>query len=325
MSRIKLYISILISIIVLPSAVSATKVTARIDSAYLMMGKQTSIHVETVLPVSGNKEVRILIPPADTLVKNIEVSSVELADSSVVSETLTLLHNITIQSFDSGLYTIPPVKVIAGHDTMLSNHLVLKVLPAQVDSLKGKIHDYADVEEPPHHFLDFLSPKAYRIFIWLLIAAIVIAAGYFGWRWFTKRKEVSATPAKPIPPYEEAVAALEKLRAEKLCEKGYEREYYTRLTDILRVYLLRRFDIKALEMTSTQILRSLSERNETKLTRRQMEEILTMADFVKFAKMRPLPDDNRRTFNQAMEFIESTKPIPEPESEQEPSTNQTDK
>ncbi len=37
-----------------------------------------------------------------------------------------------------------------------------------------------------------------------------------------------------------------------------EKEYFTELTDILRIYLYRRFGINAMEMTSRQILAGLS-------------------------------------------------------------------
>lgn len=40
-----------------------------------------------------------------------------------------------------------------------------------------------------------------------------------------------------------------------------------------------------------------------------------MADFVKFAKVRPLPEDNIASYDDAMRFVEETKPAPVPEAE----------
>ena len=49
---------------------------------------------------------------------------------------------------------------------------------------------------------------------------------------------------------------------------------------------------------------------------RQLRDILEMADFVKFAKMRPLPDDNEQVMRYAETFVEETKPEEKaPESE----------
>ncbi len=112
-----------------------------------------------------------------------------------------------------------------------------------------------------------------------------------------------------------AMRQLEVLRNRKLCERGQEKEYYTELTDILRVYLDRRFGINAMEMTTTQIKRAVRDNEATRPSTDQMSRILEMADYVKFAKVRPLPEDNARAFSAALKFVEDTKPAPEPEPE----------
>ena len=65
-----------------------------------------------------------------------------------------------------------------------------------------------------------------------------------------------------------------------------------------------------MEMTSGQILHALEINSETRMSRPAMNQILEMADFVKFAKVRPLPDDNVKVFNAAIKFVEATKPLP---------------
>ncbi|MDE5633555.1 MAG: hypothetical protein K2I51_02675, partial [Muribaculaceae bacterium] len=50
---------------------------------------------------------------------------------------------------------------------------------------------------------------------------------------------------------------------------------------------------------------------------RYMRNILQIADFVKFAKVRPLPDANVRAFNEALQFVEETRPAPEAEADSE--------
>ena len=77
-----------------------------------------------------------------------------------------------------------------------------------------------------------------------------------------------------------------------------------------------------MEMTSTQIRHMLNSNAEAKLSKQNMERVLETADFVKFAKVRPLPDDNICAFNSAMQFVEDTRPKPEPE---EPSERNNDK
>ena len=77
-----------------------------------------------------------------------------------------------------------------------------------------------------------------------------------------------------------------------------------------------------MEMTSRQILGALKNNKETRDKRDYIRQILNMADFVKFAKVRPLPDDNIASFENALKFVEETKPLPPADDEQSPETNQ---
>ena len=67
-------------------------------------------------------------------------------------------------------------------------------------------------------------------------------------------------------------------------------------------------------MTSSQIIETLHRNEETKAVNRQLRDILEMADFVKFAKMNPLPDENDLSLMNAYLFINQTKveeiPVP---------------
>ncbi len=143
----------------------------------------------------------------------------------------------------------------------------------------------------------------------LLIILLAICAGIYLWSRY--RKEGSILGKKPEPtPYEVASAALRELKSKKLWEQGMEKEYFTELTDIIRVYLYGRFGINAMEMTSRQILGSLKNNKETKDKREYIRQIVNMADFVKFAKVRPLPEDNIASYDNAVKFVEETKPLP---------------
>lgn len=301
---------------------SNVKVTASIDSSMVLMGKRSVITIATTLPsqLAGGAE---LLLPSDTLVKNVEIVRVNLTDSIGRGDLVELRHQLVIQSFDSGMYALPPVRMRVGNDTALSNHLVMKVIPVPVDTLQGKIHDYAGVADPGRHFLDFIPQKLYYWTMWLLLALVVAGMAYYGYYRFYRRPKKRAKEIVVIPPYDEAVSALDNLKSRSLCEKGHEKEFYTRLTDILRHYLDRRFGISAMEMTSAEILQHLGRNPETKPTRSQMKEILSMADFVKFAKVRPMPDDNARTLASAYDFLELTKPRQEETTDGNPEADKT--
>ena len=299
---------ILFSLVMLQGTFSAaannTLINAKMDSTLLLMGKKTAIHVEVVQD-KGQKGF-FVNEGVDTLNAFVEVSERLQADTTDLgNDRIQINRDIIVQSFDSGMYVIPAFKYVIGKDTFKSNELTLKVLPVKVDSLPN-IHDLKPVAEPPFFFSDYL-PEFLVKYWWLIILVLVlIAAGIYAYfKWFKKGELPLRKKEKVIPPYDEAIMKLTQLKSEHLWEAGQEKEYFTRLTDILRNYIDRRFEINAMEMTSSQIIDV------------QLSKILEMADFVKFAKMRPLPEDNEVAYQRALNFVNETKPVevvPEEES-----------
>lgn len=301
---------LLISPLVSLANVGHISLKASLDSAHIIMGKQTTLHIEIVDNNGVNGALPIL--DADTIIAEIEVISKSQADTiDLENNRRQINQDIIIQSFDSGLYTIPPIQYIVGKDTFKANPLVLKVIPVSVGSLQT-IHGQADVIYPNSRWYDFLPDFITDYWGWILVVIIVILGAIFGLLLYKKKLPIALTPVqKEIPPYELAIQLLERLRDEKLCERGQEKEFYTRLTDILRSYIDSRFGINAMEMTTTQIIESLNNNNETIRSKSYVEQVLEIADFVKFAKVRPLPDDNVKSYNWALQFVKETKPIEE--------------
>jgi hypothetical protein len=229
---------------------------------------------------------------------------------------------LIVQAFDSGVYTIPPFIMVSGPDTLRSEALTLKVNPVDVSKLQD-INPISPALEFESKWYDFLPDWITDYWGWILVALLLIAAGICGYLILTKKVEVPLMPKKkPVPPYELAMQRLSVLREGNLWQNGREKEYYTQLIDILRDYLQGRFGINAMEMTSSQITRVLHDNETTRMPNERMKRILEIADFVKFAKVRPLPDDNVRALTEAVNFVEETKPVEEqPESNQEPQEN----
>ncbi len=290
------------------AAAAPVSVKASLDSAYILMGKQTVLNLEIVQ--DRGTQGAFINNNGDTLTREVEVIRAVKPDTTDLGNNREeIKRELVIQSFDSGLYTIPPFVYVAGKDTFTSNALALKVIPVPVDSM-ATIHDYAGVVKPNTRIWDYL-PDFIVDYWWIFIIVLLCAAGIFVWmRYIKGKKAIPLVPKKkPVPPYELAMQQLNRLKSEKLCENGHEKEYYTRLTEILRIYLDKRFGINAMEMTSTQIMHHLQSNDDTKTSAPVMKQILEMADFVKFAKVRPLPDDNQKAFNNAVTFVENTKPV----------------
>lgn len=315
MKRLKYIFALpILSTAILAAGNPRTTITATLDSAYITMGNVTGLTIEVVEPSNVNSTVGIV---PETMPREVEIVGEVSNDTVDLGNNLRqITRKIILQSFDSGVYTLPPVLYQSGSDTLLSNMVSLKVNPVDVSQMDG-INPMADTLTVQSRWWDWLPDWITDYWGWLLLALVVIAGGVCAALIITKRVAVPFIPQKkPIPPYELAKQRLTALRSEHLCESGREREYYTRLTDILREYIDRRFGINAMEMTSRQILEQLNANPDTRPSEGLMKEILAMADFVKFAKMRPMPEDNSLIFGKAEQFVENTKPLPEPEAQE---------
>lgn len=300
-------------------------VKAKLDSLNLVMGRMTSLQLTVEQPENVRGNFPLFKDISEKGFVGVCNDSVELrapvsVDTVRSNGYMTISMKVPVQAFDSGFYRLPEFVYVAGHDTVRSNSLALKVIPVNV-SKDDPIDDYASLSDPEDpSFLDWVPDWLYDF--WWLVLIILIAIAAIVYLLLTYKKKGYLIPPKPQPtPYEIAIAALRGLKEKKYWEQGMEREYYTELTDILRSYLYGRFGINAMEMTSRQILASLSRNPETKEKRPMIHQILNMADFVKFAKVRPLPDDNVAAFDNALRFVEETKPLPPVEDEGEKDGN----
>ena len=286
---------------------------AKLDSATLLMGKTTTLHLE----ITQDKDARGFFPgeQLDTLNAMVEIAERPAADTiDLDNNRIQINRDLIIQSFDSGMWIIKPIPYVVNGDTAFCNQLTLKVLPVDVSKMKD-INDIKPVEDVPFNLLDWLPDYWWA---WLL-GLLLIGAGIWAYRKYYKK---GINPLKPnknrMPPYEEAVNNLQNLKAAQLWQQGQEKEYFTGLTDILRVYIDRRFHINAVEMTSSQIIDTLKKNDETKAVNEQLEMILEIADIVKFANARPLADDNEVAYQRAVNFVEATRPVVEqPEKKEE--------
>ncbi len=296
-------------------SVSGVTVTSSIDSTVVTMGSTTHVRVTVPMPESAAAAINLdgmpeLAAGEEYLPWNgVDIVAVDSA-STIADGMRTIGYDYTVQAFDPGTLTLPPFTIVTGAaDTAFSNVLTLKVLPVEVDSTMT-LNPMAGVAAPATKWYDYIPTWVFWVFLALVVVALCVVA-FVAMRKHKEEIEERRTP--PVPPYELAISRLNDLRTSNLASSGQEKAYYTELVDILRQYLHGRFGINAMEMTSTQIVKALRANPATKMSADQMRSVLSMADFVKFAKVRPMPDDNTRAMTRALDFVEETKPAPEPE------------
>jgi hypothetical protein len=141
----------------------------------------------------------------------------------------------------------------------------------------------------------------------LLLLAVITALVVWYIRRRRRRKLVPVdAPVIIIPPHVEALKALENLEQEKVWQDGRMKEYYTRLTDIVRTYIEKRWLVNALELTSDELLVHGFTLQLDQETRECLERVVKLADLVKFARMTPLGSDCESSMHLSRRFVERT-------------------
>ncbi|MEW6088204.1 MAG: hypothetical protein AB1498_07860 [bacterium] len=119
-----------------------------------------------------------------------------------------------------------------------------------------------------------------------------------------KREEVI------LPPDVAAMDKIRKLKESKLIEQGKIKEFYTIISDIIRVFFEQRYKISALDQTSYELIWELKNKNLIDNKAEIVRDFLYDCDLVKFAKYVPPAEDSDRMLNTAEGIINFAKNDP---------------
>jgi hypothetical protein len=160
------------------------------------------------------------------------------------------------------------------------------------------IVDIEDVVEMPE--------EASLWWLWVIGAvAIVAAAG--GWL-YLRRRRIEELIRILKPAHEIAYDRLRALVSDDLVKAGRIKEFYERISSILRCYIEHRFDLRAPERTTEEFLIELQWTDVlAESDKNSIAEFLRHCDLVKFAKYNPTTEQIQRTFDLVKDFIGKTR------------------
>ena len=282
--------------------VKAQQVTvdASIDSLQLLIGEQAKIKLE----VSMDANQKLTLPALrDTIVRGVEILDIAKPDTQMLNDGRRMLikQEYTITSFDSALYYLPPLEILVNNQAYRSKALALKVYSIPVDTL---------------HPEQFFGPKTVREV--LLMLALAGLSYYLYIRYKDNKPIIKKIKVEPkLPPHQQALQEIERIKGDKTLRNTDPKEYYTELTDVLRNYMAERFGFNAMEMTSSEIIDKLQDISD-KESIKDLMFLFQTADLVKFAKHSPLMNENDMNLVNAVEFINNTKVEADPNAKPEP-------
>lgn len=283
------------------------RLSASTDSTEYKVGD----YIKYTLELRYDKDIKVNLPSVKDSVKVLEfIQALEPAKNEVDNKVIEK-HTYIFSKYDSSQVTIPSYKIFytVGTDTskrfLEVNPVAIVVRTLPVD----KQADIRDVKEPIKLPLNWLL-----IGIITFIVLLLLAAGYYLYKYLQKKKQskFEIRPEIIIPPHETALAELHQLEEKKLWQQGMVKEYHSEITEVVRKYFEGRFDFRALEITSSEILACLSYLEEGKKITNIADNFFNNADLVKFAKFQPMPNVNEEMMKQAYEIVNQTIPETKP-------------
>ncbi len=293
------------------TTILALVVSAAIDSTTLFIGDQTDLHLRATCEVGEQVQLPVL---SEELIPGIEIVDKTIIDTAMLNDGRVQYNQyVTLTSFEDSLFYIAPLPFVSGDDTVWSESLMLNVVqPFEMDSTDMAITDIKGIYKAPIWWWGILR--------WVLLALAIAGIGVGGYYLITylqsraRKSEDEVLPTEPLRPAEEvALEKLDAIREQKIWQTGQVKEYHTQLTDVVREYIARRFEVSSVEQTSDETLRAmrglLSDKKELY---ESLREMLTLADLVKFAKWTATPDENEKSLRSAYTFVKETTPVEEP-------------
>jgi len=223
-----------------------------------------------------------------------------------------------LTSFDSGDYMLPD-RVFYFYrdgeevDTLHVDGKPVVVETIPVDTATFMSPERAEGDQTPR-FSDIRPQFRYPVTFWevakWVLAAVLLAGLIAVAVIIIKRKKAGLTvmghPVVQDPPHIVALRTLDKIRSEELWQKNRQKQFYTEITDALRLYIDGRFDITTLEATSAEILSELKKKDVRPEEYAELEELFTRSDLVKFAKLDCSKEENEAAIPVAVRFVNQT-------------------
>jgi hypothetical protein len=285
-------------------------VSASIDSVQMFIGEQAKLTIQALQPQDHILQFPIF---SDSITSNLELVSTLKPDTVLLENSMLQVTNTYIvTSFDSALVYHPGFEIKAGDNIYLTNPISIKIVDMPIDTTQQAITDIKDIYQPPIDWMFYLTIAGCTILAVLIIALIIYLLNKYLKSRNTNQSEPQPEPIDPRKAHEIAYDELEALRQKQLWQSQQFKTYYTELTEILRRYISNRYAIDAMEQTSDDILSEFRRNKELKDKKAEIKllnDVLQLADLVKFAKWQPLPDECERSFHQVTQFIDQTKEV----------------
>ena len=292
----------------------AQEVKVETNTKNIKIGEQIQYKVSVETPA----DTPVSFPEGQTFAP-LEMVKTRAADTLRDGGKYRLVKEYYLTQFDEGKYTIPSQKIRINNKDYFTDSLLVEVHTVAIDTLKQPLYDIKPIQEVKKPF------TSYGWILTIIAAVLLLLIVVFVYFVFIRKKKFPFLQTqKKLPPFDRAIQDLKELQNSKYLIQSQHKEYYTRLTDIVKAYLEEEVHILAKESTTDELLTKinlLQEKGKLNLNQEtitNLKRVLQTADLVKFAKNKP-SDDNAEYDRETIEnvVIKTQEAIPlEPTDEQ---------
>lgn len=282
---------------------------SEVDTTNIKVGEQINykiqINLDTIVDVKWG-ENKFSAP--FEIIEEFEIDTIN-------GETIKFVKNFSITSFEPGIFLLKPPKISVDNILQHSDSILIEVLNVKVDTVSKKFFDIKNIIAVKKN-----NDGWWKIYLALIGIFILI---YLGYRLYLKILNSNKEEEKLPIPIEKAITALKLLEAKNLREQLDYKDYYSKLTDIVKNYLEEDVSLDALESTTDELINKLEllkDSGKLSLNQETIEKfksVLKTADLVKFAKSNPgveMASHDKKILEKVL--LDTKDAIPEPTEEE---------
>ena len=229
-----------------------------------------------------------------------QLDSTRISKKKEIPARYNIKASLILTAFDGGIYELPDIPVLMDGDTLVfhapEEPLEVKELPIDMETFQA--HDIKPQVKFPYTFKE--------IFPWVLAALGFVGLVLILYRLIQNRRKRAREEEKAEPAHIRALRKLDKYRGDKFWKPENQKTFYSGVTDALREYIVSRYGVAAMEMTTAEIFAGLKDSDIPEDLYKEMKTLFETADFVKFAKFTATDEDNAKVLPQAIHFVTAT-------------------
>ena len=290
---------------------NAQEVSSYVDTTSIRIGEQITYKIN----VKADSLEDIDFPKAKDFAP-FELINEFKVDTNYLDKKFIISKQFALTFFDSGTYYIPSQKLSLLDKEIKLDSFKVTINPTKIDTTKQGLYDIKPIMKSNTKF-DFL------FWLYILIFIIVFCTFLYFKNHILSFFTINKLEVEYLTPYEKAVTELSKIKDNNYLTDIDIKTYYSDLTFVIRNFIEEKIIDNALECTTKELIQKLSllktskKLNFSNSTLKNIEDVFSRADLVKFAKYEPNTQSASTDLETLTKELEKIKLIlPEPSEEE---------